>query len=223
MMWRKPRHSKTCPPQQAAKMVAPPLLLRCLVLATFAAAFSANINRRVFVVAGTTASIATIISPPPASADGTQTPAVETYVKGVATLQAGLSTDEIGPGAALYVTARPNRPDNVPRAILDGSRGKSPPVLSARYADPKFPYDFSLTSENLTPEGASIVEGSSSAWWQGEDLVVSCRFDSDGVAATRDPTDLVGRGFYSSKEPKRSVTVELEGRGLFGKSVTAKK
>ena len=224
------RHSQTHhhsrqSPQQAAKMVAPPLLLRCLVLATFAAAFSASVNRREFVVAGTTAaaSIATIISPSPASADGTQTPAVETYVKGVATLQADLSTDDIGPGAALYVTARPNRPDNVPRAILDGSRGKPPPILAARYADPKFPYDFSLTSENLTPEGASIVEGSNSAWWQGEDLVVSCRFDSDGVAATRDPTDLVGRGFYSSKDPKQSVLVELEGRGLFGKSVTAKK
>ena len=144
-------------------------------------------------------------------------------MKGVATLQADLSTDDIGPGAALYVTARPNRPDNVPRAILDGSRGKPPPILAARYADPKFPYDFSLTSENLTPEGASMVEGSSSAWWQGEDLIVSCRFDSDGVAATRDPTDLVGRGFYSSKDPKQSVLVELEGRGLFGKSVTAKK
>mmetsp|Transcript_19151 Transcript_19151/g.31736 ORF Transcript_19151/g.31736 Transcript_19151/m.31736 type:complete len:208 (-) Transcript_19151:513-1136(-) len=205
-----------------------PLLLRCLVLATFATASSAfSVTRREFVVAGTTAaSIAAIISPSPASAGddgGTQTPAVESYVKGVATLQAGLSTGEIGPGAALYVTARPNRPDNVPKAILDGSRGKPPPVLAARYADPKFPYEFSLTSENLTQEGASIMEGSSSVWWQGEDLVVSCRFDSDGVAATRDPTDLVGRGFYSSKSQEESVTVELEGRGLFGKSVTAKK
>ena len=68
-----------------------------------------------------------------------------------------------------------------------------------------------------------MVEGSSSAWWKDEDLVVSARFDSDGVAATRDPTDLVGRGFYSSKSSQDPVAVELQGRGLFGKSVTAKK
>lgn len=146
------------------------------------------------------------------------------YVKGTATLQAGVSTDEIGPGAALYVTARPNKPDNVPRAILDGSRGKPPPVLAARFADPQFPFVFSLTSENLTPEGASIIEGSSSdsIWWSGEDLIVSARFDSDGVAVTRDPTDLVGRGIYSAKN-KENISIELQGRGLFGKSVTSKK
>ena len=200
------------------------LFVRCLVLASLASVslgFAGDkYSRRDFVVAGSAAAAAaTIISPsPPASAAE-----VEAYVKGVATLQAGLSTDEIGPGAALYVTCRPNRPDNVPKAILDGSRGKAPPVLAARFPGPKFPYDFTLTSENLTPEGASIVEGSSTAWWKDEDLVVSARFDSDGVAATRDPTDLVGRGFYSSKTSQDPVTVELQGRGLFGKSVTAKK
>lgn len=183
----------------------------------------AECNRRDFVVAGSggaAASIATIISSSPPRASAAE---VETYVKGVATLQEGLSTDEIGPGAALYVTCRPNRPDNVPKAILDGTRGKAPPVLAARFPDPKFPFEFSLTSENLTPEGASIVEGSNSVWWKDEDLVVSARFDSDGVAATRDPTDLVGRGFYSVKSSQDPVAVELQGRGLFGKSVTAKK
>ena len=65
-------------------------------------------NRRDFVVAGSGAAAASIAtstivsssSPPPASAAE-----VETYVKGVATLQAGLSTDEIGPGAALMSPA----------------------------------------------------------------------------------------------------------------------
>ena len=213
----------------AATMATSQPFLRFLVLASLASAslgFAGDIcSRREFVVAGSgaaaAASIATIISsasPPPASAAE-----VETYVKGVATLQSGLSTDEIGPGAALYVTCRPNRPDNVPKAILDGSRGKAPPVLAAKFPDPKFPFEFTLTSDNLTPEGASIVEGSNSAWWKDEDLVVSARFDSDGVAATRDPTDLVGRGFYSSKSSQDPVVVELQGRGLFGKSATAKK
>ena len=33
-------------------------------------------------------------------------------------------------------------------------------------------------------------------WWSQDDLIVSARLDSDGVAATRSPEDLVGRGMY---------------------------
>eukprot|EP00986_Skeletonema_menzelii_P021419 scaffold34472_cov200-Skeletonema_menzelii.AAC.1 len=146
-----------------------------------------------------------------------------TFVMGTASLQSGLSNDNIESGSALYVTCRPNRPDNVPKAILDGSRGKPPPVLAARFENPQFPFEFSLTTDNLTPEGASAVDGSSGTiWWSGEDLVVSARLDSDGVAATRDPNDLVGRGFYSPKT-KDAAMIELQGRGMFGKAVTSKK
>lgn len=147
-----------------------------------------------------------------------------TFVVGTATLQSGLSDDNVESGSALYVTCRPNRSDNVPKAILDGSRGKPPPVLAARFENPQFPFEFSLTTDNLTPEGASAVEGSTpeTIWWSGEDLVVSARLDSDGVAATRDPNDLVGRGFYSPKS-KDATVIELQGRGIFGKAVTSKK
>lgn len=105
-------------------------------------------------------------------------------------------------------------------------------MLSARFANPTFPFEFTLTSQNFTPEGASIVvdgaptaitydDTNSDVWWSGEDLIVSARLDSDGVAATRDPTDLVGRGVYSGSKANASVvSVELQGRGLFGKSVT---
>ena len=155
------------------------------------------------------------------------------YVKGTATLQSGASIDDAilkSNNAALYVTARPNKPDNVPRAILDGSRGKPPPVLSARFANISFPFDFTLTSDNFTPEGATSIakEGDASTtktedvWWDKEDLIVSARLDTDGVAATRDPTDLVGRGIYVANK-EGTVIVELQGRGMFGKSVTAKK
>jgi len=145
------------------------------------------------------------------------------YVSGTATLQSGISIDEIGTNTALYITARPNKPDNVPRAILDGSRGKAPPILSARFASPKFPFDFDLSSQWLTPEGASVVEGkdTNDVWWSGEDLIISARLDSDGVAATRDPTDLVGRGIYTAKDDSK-VSIELQGRGMFGKAVTKK-
>ena len=145
------------------------------------------------------------------------------YVSGTSTLQQGISIDDIGSNTALYITARPNKPDNVPRAILDGSRGKAPPILSARFASPQFPFDFDLSSQWLTPEGASKVAGTDTddVWWRGEDLIISARLDSDGVAATRDPTDLVGRGIYTAKDDSK-VSIELQGRGMFGKAVTKK-
>ena len=39
---------------------------------------------------------------------------------------------------------------------------------------------------------------SNDVWWSREDLIVSARLDLDGVVATKDPTDLVGRGIYSA-------------------------
>mmetsp|Transcript_16356 Transcript_16356/g.39144 ORF Transcript_16356/g.39144 Transcript_16356/m.39144 type:complete len:250 (+) Transcript_16356:43-792(+) len=178
--------------------------------------------------AAVAAAVSVILVSHPSSIVSASVPEETTYVRGKVALPSGLSVDEtvVGPDAALYVTARPNRPDNVPRAILDGSRGKPPPVLSARFSNPKFPFDFALTSLNFTPEGASTVEGMSDndVWWSGEDLIVSARLDSDGVAATRDPTDLVGRGIYSTAAVAASpVSIELQGRGIFGKSVTARK
>ena len=159
------------------------------------------------------------------------------YVRGTATVPRPGPDVASSSAAALYVTARPARPDNVPRAILDGSRGKPPPVLAARFAAPVFPFAFALTARDLTPEGAaSAVAGAAArpdgegdgngdaAWWGGEDLIVSARLDADGVAATRDPADLVGRGLYSATAgPGSTVAIELGGRGAFGKAVTAKK
>jgi len=170
-------------------------------------------------IASTAVLISTSLSPPEAFALDDD----KIYVSGTATLQSGISIDEIGTNAALYITARPNKPDNVPRAVLDGSRGKAPPILSARFSNPTFPFDFDLSSQWLTPEGASVVEGKDTddVWWSGEDLIISARLDSDGVAATRDPTDLVGRGIYAAKDDSK-VSIELQGRGMFGKAVTKK-
>ena len=95
--------------------------------------------------------------------------------------------------------------------------------------------EFELTQKNLTPEGALILpaannegeegDGSAMLWWEKNDkeLIVSARLDTDGVASTRDPEDLVGRGISSrSSDSAAVVSIELRGRGLFGKSVTAK-
>eukprot|EP00588_Corethron_pennatum_P008666 CAMPEP_0194271638 /NCGR_PEP_ID=MMETSP0169-20130528/5377_1 /TAXON_ID=218684 /ORGANISM="Corethron pennatum, Strain L29A3" /LENGTH=190 /DNA_ID=CAMNT_0039014035 /DNA_START=30 /DNA_END=602 /DNA_ORIENTATION=- len=139
--------------------------------------------------------------------------------KGVVTVRKG---DEAPgePSAALYITCRPDTIDDVPRAILDGSRGKPPPVASARFAAPlDFPFRFEIDTSNLTPEGAADSEGGE-RWWKDKNMVVSARFDSDGVAATRDPGDLVGRSIYKSGGSEASV--ELQGRGIGGKFATKK-
>jgi hypothetical protein len=133
---------------------------------------------------------------------------------------------------ALYVTVRPDRPDNVPQAILAGTRGKSPPVLSARFENPTFPFAFHLTPHDYTPEGKP-AEGSmengeqqqqqQQPWWWKDDLVVSARLDMDGIAATRSPEDLVGRAIYRRKTGGEAVQVALMGRGAFGKFATTTK
>jgi len=120
---------------------------------------------------------------------------------------------------ALYVTVRPNRPDNVPRAILDGSRGKPPPVLAARYESPVFPFEFGLGQKDLTSEGMGNEDGG--YWWSSDDLIVSARWDSDGVAATRSPEDLVGRNLFK-KGTTEGFVLDLQGRGSFGKFATKK-
>ena len=121
---------------------------------------------------------------------------------------------------ALYVTVRPNRPDNVPKAILDGSRGKSPPILAARFESPVFPFDFKLGEKDLTPEGLGNSNGGG-YWWSADDLIVSARWDNDGVAATRSPEDLVGRNLWKQGTTDGFV-LDLQGRGSFGKFATKK-
>lgn len=195
-------------------------------------------------------------APIPSSSTRPATEEGKVYVRGRATLQSPDLFDDVlaagrtannDNGAALYVTARPSRPDSVPAAVLDGSRGRPPPVLSARYPKPDFPFDFELTSLDITPEGAAasamtttataVDDGRDGVWWAGEDLVVSARLDTDGVASTRDPTDLVGRGIFhppaatptstaaasAAAAPATVVSIELRGRGMFGKSVTGRK
>ncbi|KAL3927968.1 MAG: hypothetical protein SGBAC_012857 [Bacillariaceae sp.] len=157
-----------------------------------------------------------------------------TVVQGTVSLAAGIQfPPESLPStssSAIYLTCRPDKPDNVPAAILNGSRGKAPPVLAARIENPTFPLDFSLISpRDLTIEGAATLNSADNGqsldfdnfWWIKEDLIVSARWDSDGVAATRAPEDLVGRVVWKNGESK--VQLELGGRGAFGKYVTGSK
>jgi len=147
----------------------------------------------------------------------------KTFVKGIVTLKGvdnfPQNSDSFS-SAALYITARPNKVD-VNRAIQDGSNGKSPPVLTARIPKPSFPHAFSLSSLDLTQEGAAVLDDDT-FWFEGMDLTISARWDTDGVASTRDPTDLVGRSMFVAKLGLDDVQVPLTGRGFTGKIVTGK-
>lgn len=202
-------------------------------------------NRRDFLNCGIIGgAISTAVLAPPAEAvaddaereqgavvAASSTPATLTFIRGAVTVSSNAANEfekYEAPASALYITCRPDRPDNVPAAILNGSRGKPPPILSARFPNPTFPFTFELTSDNITVEGAAAAnnDGVLQYWWAKDDLIVSARWDGDGVAATRSPEDLVGRGFAKSGRTSRadnSVMVELQGRGAFGKFATGAK
>lgn len=135
---------------------------------------------------------------------------------GTVTLSEGAIIQSDGGQSALYITARPDKSDDVPAAILSGSNGKAPPIASARYPAPIFPFKFELTSDNLTEEGRD----GGGTWWAKDNLVVSVRFDVDGVASTRDADDLVGRSIFTRKRENEPFKVELKGRGFGGRLVT---
>jgi hypothetical protein len=101
---------------------------------------------------------------------------------------------------------------------------KVPPLAAARFGFPTLPYEFTLTLDDLTPEfkGVPVEE------WERQDLIVSARLDTDGVAATRDPADLVGRGTVRKASSAvasawEGADVELQGRGLTGRLLTGGK
>ena len=140
----------------------------------------------------------------------------QVLLEGTAVIADGVNVLD-GPNAALYVTCRPDRPDNVPTAILSGTRGKPPPILTARFQPVSaFPFRFQLTRNDLTPE----AEGD---WWKADTAwVVSARYDTDGVASTRGPDDLVGRTVLSlvGDGNRDCGKLVLTGRGAFGKFAT---
>jgi hypothetical protein len=136
--------------------------------------------------------------------------------------------------SALYITARPNSIHNIPPSILEQSQGKPPPVLSARLpfvqSIKDLPMIVTLTTNDITPEGRMISDPANDYWWQpsqGDNndsiLIISARLDTDGIAATRDPNDLVGRALWVSGTHDSVLTLPLQGRGIAGKFFTSQR
>lgn len=145
--------------------------------------------------------------------------AVTPVAFGTVNLKPGATIEGDSRMGALYVTARPQPQNSALQA------GKVPPLASKRFQGPlSFPLDFVLTNDDLTVEYADVPVGS----YERLDLLVSARYDTDGVAATRGPEDLVGRGSVSkrgSSDPSTWMTpaIELQGRGVTGKLLTGGK
>lgn len=136
-------------------------------------------------------------------------------VQGIITLKEGAIPPQ-GDNVALYITAKAD-----PGLWTSAVRNiKLPPVLTKRIAPvTDFPLDFTLSDElDSTPEGISTAK----EWKSGDlPLLFSARLDSDGVAATRGPDDLVGQGTSNFKDGTwERVSISLEGRGVAGKFIS---
>lgn len=123
-----------------------------------------------------------------------------------------------GATSAIYLTAK----QDVGIWQAQVRNMKPPPVLTSRTAAPfTFPLEIILNGQiNLTPEGLGIQK----EWQSGKvPLVVSARLDVDGVAATRNAEDLIGKAIVSKDKASglwKGCSIELEDRGIGGRIVT---
>ena len=123
------------------------------------------------------------------------------------------SVSPSGPSVALYLTARADEK-------LFGS--KPPPLFTKKITNPTLPLTIKLSTDDLTPEGLALKGKYAQI---GTELTVSARLDEDGVASTRGPNDLVGRGYtkYSTDGTWSEFSIDLTDRGIGGKFITTKK
>ena len=123
-----------------------------------------------------------------------------------------------GASSAIYLTAK----QDVGIWQAQVRNMKPPPVLTSRTAAPfSFPLEIILNGQtNLTPEGLGLQK----EWQNGKvPLVVSARLDVDGVAATRNAEDLIGKATVSKDKASglwTGCSIELEDRGIGGRIVT---
>lgn len=164
----------------------------------------------------------------PSLADG---PVKPTFEKGVPKAEAGpvviSGTITLVEGVhapeslekALYITAKPDLGFINSQLLLR----KFPAVMSKRIPGEKvnFPLQYTISEKEDGTEDVNLQRTK----WVGLPMIVSARYDTDGVAATRDETDLVGKGDSSRNEDDswQKADIELSDRGVGGKLVTAKK
>ena len=123
--------------------------------------------------------------------------------------------------SALYITVK----QELTAVEIVGS-AKKPALLTKRIPGTiNFPYSYNIDFKNdATPEGTAALSKFEDSKSKLPGLVFAVRLDTDGVAATRDTTDLVGKGDAKPESNSYgSVDIALTDRGLGGKFVTTKK
>ena len=139
-------------------------------------------------------------------------------ITGTITLGDGVQAPE-SLSRALYITAKPDLGFINSQLLLR----KFPAVMSQRIPGEKvtFPYTYTLNEKEDGTEDVNLQREK----WVTLPLIVSARSDTDGVAATRDETDLVGKGDSSRTQDDSwsQANIMLEDRGVGGKLVTGRK
>lgn len=124
------------------------------------------------------------------------------------------------PASAIYLTAK----QDVGFINAQIRNFKPPAILTSRTQAPfSFPKEIVLNGQaDLTPEGLGLL----TKWQAGkQSLIVSARLDVDGIAATRNAEDLIGKAVVSKDAVSGKwigCEIDLEDRGLGGRIVTKK-
>lgn len=139
-------------------------------------------------------------------------------ISGIITLEDGVAVPE-APTRALYITAKPDLGFINSNLLLR----KFPAVMSKRIPGESvtFPLEYSISESADGTEDVALQRER----WVNLPMIISVRYDTDGVAATRDPTDLVGKGDSSRNQGDDTwvkANLALSDRGVGGKLVTAK-
>ena len=168
------------------------------------------------------AGLATMKSSPAEAAVSTKKKATapRTYFKGKITLKDDEATKAVlGNYKALFVSARPKNPATIPPEVVRSARGGVPAVFFAVIPNPTFPAQFTLTENDITPEGDFGLTSDPYWWSEDAEWEISVRADSDGVVRTLDSADLVGRSVTSQSgegSPDADVCIAVKERGFFG-------
>ena len=122
---------------------------------------------------------------------------------------------------ALYITVKPDLGVVNSQILLR----KFPAIMTKRVeGNIDFPYQYTISETKDFTEDVNLKHDQ---WASGTlPLLVSVRYDTDGSAATRDDTDLVGKGiseFDKDANKFKSADVVLEDRGIGGRLVTGRK
>lgn len=137
-------------------------------------------------------------------------------LQGVVTIAAGVEIPSYSE-TCLYITAR----EDVGMWQSAIRSTKPPPLMAVKISPAKsFPLQFRMSTDtDLTLEATTLAKD----WTSGNvPLTLSARLDTDGLASTRSPEDLVGRGNARFADGKwEDVSITLVGRGVTGKFVTS--